>query len=108
MTIGKRMLPSLKGIFKSTGTAMFGIIKEAKRYNNPSLPSFDAPSYVCVATNNIIHSHLTLVQIWTLRRKKGWPLCESNCAPSGGAIHSSSARANSRTLRHMGPSQMRL
>ena len=39
--IGTRMIPSLKGVVKSTGKTMLGIIKQARYYDDPSLPSFD-------------------------------------------------------------------
>ena len=42
--IGKRMIPSLKGVLKSTGRVMLGIIKQARYYDDPSLPSFDPSS----------------------------------------------------------------
>ena len=38
------MLPSLKGILKSTGKTLLDIIKEANHYDDPSLPSFDPSS----------------------------------------------------------------
>ena len=44
MITGKRMIPSLKSILKSTGKTMLGIIKQARHYDDPSLPSFDPSS----------------------------------------------------------------
>ena len=40
----KRMLPSLEGILKSTGKAVLDIVKEAHRYDDPSLSSLFDPS----------------------------------------------------------------
>ena len=38
------MLPSLEGILKSTGKAVLDIVKEAHRYDDPSLSSLFDPS----------------------------------------------------------------
>ena len=51
--IGKRMIPSLKGILKSTGKTMLGIIKQARYYDDPSLPSFD-PSRMRLSMNGVL------------------------------------------------------
>ena len=43
-TIGKRMLPSLEGILKSTGKTMLDLVKEANHCDDPSLSSLDPSS----------------------------------------------------------------
>lgn len=60
------------GIIKSTCKAMLGIIRAAKHYDNPSLPSFDPSGNA----RKLGHREIQIFN-WKVSRKKKWTLEET-------------------------------